>query len=145
MFDTSIVAITETWLSSTNDSVAYSNKDYAKFVSYRRNKAGGGAMFLAKKDYNAVEITAPLTKPNSCDCTIIKIGCLASTLVFIYRPPNCSKEETLQLIDALECILSANENVTILGDFNLPGINCLDEPPVAENKLSAALVELVSS
>ena len=100
IFDASIVAITETWLSSANDPVAYSYKDYAKFVSYRRNKAGGGAMFLLKKDYNAVEITAPLTVPNSYDCTIIKIEYLASTLVLIYRPPNCSKEDTLQLLDA---------------------------------------------
>ena len=50
MFDTSIIAITETWLSSINDSVAYSYKDYAKFVSYWRNKVGGGTMFLVKKD-----------------------------------------------------------------------------------------------
>ena len=42
--------------------------------------------------------------------------------------------------------MSANKNVTIFGDFNLPGINWLDEPPLAENELpSTALVELVSS
>ena len=144
IFDASIVAITETWFSSANDSVAYSYKDYAKFVSYRTNKAGGGTMFLVKKDYNAVKITAPLTIPNSCDCTIIKIGCLASALVSIYRPLNYSKEDTLQLLDALECILSANKNVSILGDFNLPGLNWLDELPLAKNELSATLVELIS-
>ena len=101
MFDASIVAITETWFSSANDSVAYSYRDYAKFVSNRRNKVCGGTMFLVKRDYNAVEITAPLTIPNSRDCTIIKIRCLASTLVLIYRPPNYFKEDTLQLLDAL--------------------------------------------
>ena len=104
MFNASIIAITETWLSFANDSVAYSYKDYAEFVSHRRNKAGGGTIFLIKKAYYAVEIAAPLTIPNSYDCTIIKIGCLASTLVLIYRPPNFSKEDNLQLIDALECI-----------------------------------------
>ena len=66
-------------------------------------------MFLVKKDYNAVEITTLLTIPNSYDYTIIKIRCLSSTLVLIYRPPNCSKEDTLQLLDALECILLANK------------------------------------
>ena len=79
-------------------------------------------MFLVKKDY-IVEILAPLAIPNSCGCTIIKIGCLAFTLVLIYWPPNCFKEDTQKLLDALECIFSTNKNVTILGDFNLPGIN----------------------
>ena len=145
MIDVLIAAITEIWLSSANDSVAYSYKDYAKFVSCRRNKAGGGIMFFIKKDDNAVEITASLTILNSCDRTIIKIGCLASNHVLIYRPLNCTKEDILQLLDALACILSANKNLTILGDFNLPGINWLVEPPLDENKLSAALVKLVLS
>ena len=113
-------------------------------LSPTKEKAGDCTMFLVKKYYNAVEITAPLTIPNSCDCTIIKVGCLASTLVLIFQPQNCSKEDTLQLLDALECIFLTTKNVTLLGDFNLPGINWLDEPPLAENELSAALVELVS-
>ena len=68
-------------------------------------------------------------------------------LFALYKPPCCSAADTINLFAAIEEVLLLDDNVTILGDFNLPNVNWCINGDQSEAKSTGAtvLIELIAS
>ena len=121
-YNAGIVAITETWLLGNTDFLTYSYMKHNKFVAYRRDRRGG-VLCLVSDCYMAVELGKPSNWLQSCDGVIVKLSSIASVLVVVYRPPDCTCDDTEQLVNAFESVLSLGYHTTSLGDVNMPAID----------------------
>ena len=116
-----IVAITESWLSDyiLNNEILPSG-----YSIYRHNRPlrGGGVML-------AVNNTLPskiLPSPYNLELVAVKIYSKYSfILCLIYNPPNSDLSYFFNLLDYLNNLLALNNKIILLGDFNLPDINCM--------------------
>ena len=100
-----------------------------KFVAHRSDRRGSGVLCLVSDGYMAVDLGKPSNWPHSCDGVIVKLSSIASDLVVVYRPPDYTCDDTKQLVNAFNSILSLGYHTTILGDLNMPAIDwCADAP-----------------
>ena len=65
-------------------------------------------------------------------------------LVALYRPPSCSTTEALNMLSAIEEILSVGYNTTILGGLNIPDVLWCKNPPKTKGSVASELVSLVT-
>ena len=116
-----ILLLTETWLNHNNhlisDFTFYSN--YTPIFSNRKNKRGGGSLIMINNELSFEPIF------NICEfnCEIVGIKLVADPkimIICVYRPPNCSINNTINLFKYLSKFSS--KNIIICGDFNLPKI-----------------------
>ena len=113
-------------------------------MAHRSDRRGGGVLFLVSDCYMAVELGKPSNWPQSCDGVIVKLSSIASVLVVVYRPPDCTSDDTEQLVNAFDSVLSLGYHKTILGDLNMPVIDwCADLPKAIG--VAAGFVELTVS
>ncbi|KAK6042057.1 hypothetical protein COOONC_20438, partial [Cooperia oncophora] len=98
-----------------------SDLPYLLYRLDRKERRGGGVCCLAKGNlcvYSVDHVT-----PNKADVLCLELFCphKATRVRFsvVYRPPNSTKSEDEELIEALQDIISAQANSVILGDFNL--------------------------
>ena len=145
LYKAGLIVMTETWLSNVTDSNAYTYRNFQKFVAHRTDMRGGGVICMLNSEFNATEITKSQFSPPSCDVLLMKLDKLNTILVIVYRPPSCTSADTVQLWKAIEDILLLGYRTTILGDFNLPDINWLADPPTATTPVSLSLIELASA
>ena len=115
-----------------------------KFVAHRNDRRGGGVLCLVSDCYMADELGKPSNWPQSCDGVIVKLSSIASVLVVVYRPPDCTCDDTEQLVNAFDSVLSLGYHTTILGNRNMPAIDWCADPPKATG-VAARLVELTVS
>lgn len=125
-----VVVLTETWLHDDIDDTAVFPPSYQ---AYRRDRSsrGGGVAVLVKENISAVL----LRQANNLETVSLKLSCWGkSFLLFaVYRAPNSSAQ---YLCDLCEHIASfTSDNVLLIGDFNLPGIDWENASLFAESNL----------
>ena len=124
-----LVCIVESWVNVNMFGDFHSEYEIAgyKMLIYERDqRVGGGVIVYAKNNLNISELNdLKLDKMNESVWLQIKLnGNLPNVrLGIIYRPPNLSQENDLSLVREINHMLSGEENVIVLGDFNLPGID----------------------
>lgn len=126
----SVIGLVETWLS---EDVGNSELFPDTYTVYRKDrnrlqtgrKTGGGAL-LAINNINIISEDIDLKKLHECvpEIDIVGSKCKFSLItVFIYVvyiPPSISIENFMIFLDLFGDILIQNENILILGDFNVP-------------------------
>ena len=122
-YNPSIIAITETWL-STDISMKFTYFQYSQFaVSRDAAHPGGGVMLLFKPTYSVYQKSIPVETPNACDVLPVVDTSNGHCWVLVYRPPNCNAKNTSQLCKYLDCILTEHKSVTVMGDLNMRNID----------------------
>ena len=133
--DSEIFAITETWLNGDKfvkgDPVL---PDYYFASKCSRVGKGGGVAVLAKKGLIVENITDGLP-PSDVGIQYCKIKFAGNILIFIYREPRASQEETDNMF---EFIKNESKNAIIMGDLNIPEVNwhILSWPPRLNTNMS---------
>jgi hypothetical protein len=113
-----IVFITETWLKDYN-TIPSDFLDYQPILANREKRAGGTAI-LIKPEFPFQNIFSG-TK-FQCEINHIKIKLTKNITVFnVYRPPNCSLNNTKKLFKYIS--KNIDKNSIICGDFNIPNKN----------------------
>ena len=121
-----ILAITETWLKDYISDAQISIKDYSVIRADREKRKGGGTLLYIHSSlpYSDVEKYSDST----CEAVICTIEGMKAIVACVYRPPNCSKQQTKQLLSFLSQYLnkfsqSPHMDIHILGDLNMPNID----------------------
>lgn len=135
-----IIAVTETWLHRDVEDSEVTPPGYVILRKDRLSR-GGGVAFIIKDhikfsvldDNSDVEMLWIMTRLNQ---RTVYVGVM-------YRAPNASLDTISKLRDFMDSHFGLQENVLLLGDFNLPGINWLSQSCGAEQVGSAEqLLEL---
>ena len=114
-----IIAITETWLTSS----IYNNEILpTQYTIYRsdRNSRGGGIMIAINQSIPSKIISI------SKEVEALTVQLLLEqpiNLCLIYNPPNSESNYQQKLLAYLSDNMQATEEVILLGDFNVPDIN----------------------
>ena len=121
VYNSSIVAVTETWLNEGIQNY-YTYHEYQQFHRCRPNRGGGGVALYFRNTYVVSEVSLPVELPNSCDVLAVYDKHSSCCWVLIYRPPDVTAEDTRQIYRSLIALLTIYPNITILGDFNFSEI-----------------------
>ena len=138
-----IIAITETFL---DDTVHDSHIAPFGYVAYHcdRNRHGGGVMILIRNTFHVIQ-------RNDLDlsCEVLWIELIVShgdsVVLFgvFYRPPSSDISVLQQLCHSLHALTSANSNIILCGDFNVPNINWTNLSPTFSSPAAVLLCDLV--
>ena len=117
------VFLTETWCKSYMTDAQLSIDNYAVHRADRKLRKKGGSIIYVHETF---DVSSSLHFDNKfVEVVLLHIDDIRSTLVCVYRPPNCplSKfKEATQFIDQ-NLMKSDDWTLYIAGDFNLPIIN----------------------
>ena len=109
-----IVAVTETWLTNNIPTEVINLNGY-KFVRRDRNcSRGGGIAFYVKNHINFKIIPLDIQNSNEIEnrWIEIKIGLFRLVLGVVYRVPNFSMDESINIFDEiLSQMVPSNENI----------------------------------
>lgn len=139
-----VYALTETWLTSSINSLELFDKSFIVFRKDRYNSQnllsavntakGGGVLVAIKSKFNVSEILIPNSE--SLEIVGVEVNLQSKKLIIIsyYIPPNSNLEvysNFNKAIDSITSELSSSDELIICGDFNLPNITWLphDEEP----------------
>ena len=125
-----VLAITETWL-STDICDNYKYDNFQQFCASRDAKHPvGGVMLLFHPSYQVFKKKVRVSAPNTFDVVAVVSVADGHCWVLIYRPPDCTAEDTDQLCRYLDSLLCEHQYIAIMGYFNMSKINWLstDEP-----------------
>lgn len=121
-----IFGVSETWLSDDVPSTAVNINGY-ELVRRDRGSRGGGVAFYVKNSYKFDLIENDFNNSSSIAEHIwlkLKIGKSNLALGLIYRPPQNSTAEFINLLDdLLSYMIPQCENIVIIGDFNINFFN----------------------
>lgn len=149
-FDTHIIAITETWL-TTN--VLDAELLPGRFQVYRKDrcetcpsKRGGGLLL-------GIDHKHPSKRRDDLEgdgeILVCELTCRSRTkiaLVLCYRPPSSDRNAfNNSLEQTLDMVSSQYQHVCLLGDFNLPEINWLDSSFSALSPSELEFIRIVNS
>jgi hypothetical protein len=117
------VCISETWLHDNIKLTAF-NQGFSVFRHDRSNTNGGGVLIAV-----ASTLRSNFVHSNSfgtCECIFVDV--LINDLSFfrigsVYRPPNTSVEDSLNLFDYIKSQLENTMHFAVYGDFNLSDID----------------------
>ena len=121
--DPDIVVGTESWLSPEHNSSEVFPPHYQVFRKDRKSDAHGGVFIAAKTDLVAVSRVD--LADNDSELLWIQLSTSNSSSVFIgafYRPPS-SDEVYVENLRASQEKIPVQDNVWLLGDFNLPNVD----------------------
>ena len=127
------ICVTETWLSSTNDT-SFGLPGYSLVSKPRLDKGGGGiGIYINNHCTFKVRNDACITKPH-LECLFIETICVNKPCLLIgcvYRPPNSDvKLFNIEFDMLLNTLMSKREHTVIIaGDFNLDLIEYTKHPP----------------
>lgn len=122
-YNPSIIAITETWLSSDIVS-SYNYYNYKQFAVCRQSgQRGGGVMLLFNPSFSVFQVLPRVKPPITCDVLAVVDTAKGHCWVLVYRPPQCSAVDSEALVECLESVLTNYKYVTICGDFNMKDID----------------------
>lgn len=135
-----IMVVTETWLHTDVADFEVTPTGYT-IVRKDRQGRGGGVAFLIKDNIRFSVLD------DNYDIEMLWIRCgFSERTVYIggiYRAPNSSLDIIAKLRNFMDSNFSLQDNVLLLGDFNLPDINWLSQSPGSEQVASAEqLLEL---
>ena len=130
-----IVALSETWLKSYNESL-YSLNDYQSEHNIRTNKGGGGVSIFIKNGIEYCERPDLKIQDKNLETLFIEIqkgqlGNESSIIIgVIYRPPDTNVDTVNDLLsDVLGRIKTENKSSYLLGDYNINLLNCESHAP----------------
>jgi len=116
------VAVSETWFFESILDSEISINNYNLIRGDRKFRKGGGVALYVRQGIEYSEAELPNKYVESLWVNI-KLSRKEKILVgVVYRPPNCSDDENLKLLETLQ-LLDTSQNVLILGDFNYSDIN----------------------
>ena len=126
IYEPSMIAITETWLTKDVPSGFLSLPRYVAYRKDRNFARGGGSILLVRDDVVSRPVNLPIleSRIDAVACQIIvtkdrSLGCLC-----IYRPPNSDEDDNLKMFSIIRDFLNLNYYYNLkLGDFNFPDIN----------------------
>jgi hypothetical protein len=137
-----IVAIAESWLNGeTINNETIHVPGYTVFRTDRVHHAncsrGGGVLLYVHESLNAVDLSISThlceTDCDSVWCNITINNSLRLVVGCVYRPPSSSTVKTESIFDQIRdiCLAHKKSKVIVLGDFNFPNINWLQNlfPP----------------
>ena len=98
------------------------------YTGYRQDRVdgrlGGGVLLFVKNSYNQWEAQLELATPNiQATGGCVRLGRRPLGVICVYRAPNSTPEEDMELIATMQEALSKFQRILIIGDFNLPEIN----------------------
>lgn len=129
-----IMVVTETWLHPDIEDLEVTPPGYIIARKDRQGR-GGGVAFLIKDNIRFSVLD------DNCDIEMLWIRTRFSDQTVyiggIYRAPNSSLDITTKLRNFMDSNFSLHDNVLILGDFNLPGVDWLSQSPGSEQVASA--------
>lgn len=115
----SIIAVSETWLSSYHLDGEILPSRYSIFRKDRNSRGGG--VLLAVEQTLAV---SPLPSPPDLEVSTIKLNFPKPVVVcVVYLPPLSNNSTFTHLLSYLHQLFSSNESVFVVGDFNCPDID----------------------
>ncbi|CAB3987934.1 Hypothetical predicted protein [Paramuricea clavata] len=103
------------------------------FAKIERTRFGGGVLVSIKSDLQASHRT-DLERPN-CKLVVVQLKQTNSkpvTLYTFYRPPNVAPDALHKLNDSLQS-KSENDDIVVVGDFNLPGMTWSEDHTIPMN------------
>ncbi len=120
-----ILCFTETWLQDVLD--CDSLRNYYSVFQCNRPSRGGGVLVLCKLTYQCILHKTFLA--DGYEGVVVDVGPSGNhiRICCVYRTPSCSNEQSYQLHDTIRGVLSLSNNFVLIGDFNYPGINWLDD------------------
>lgn len=133
--DYNIVCFTETWLNpEINNAEIFANK----FLVYRQDRNvlnstksdGGGVLIAVLSVIDSELFLIPNTETIECICVKLKLSNKHIYIYCLYIPPNSSEDVLTKHLKALEFLsdqLRDSEFIIIVGDFNLPTINWIED------------------
>jgi len=128
-----LIALTETWLRSSNTNKSIDIPGYKIIRADRkskrgdRNKGGGVAIFVLKNLKTKIILNS--SKDNAqidnAEFLFVEIFTRTAKIVFgvVYRAPRCNAENTRKLFDLIISTVAHEQNVLIAGDFNINFLN----------------------
>ena len=123
-FHPDIICITETWL---DESIQNANLGLKNFNIFRRdrNMHGGGILIGVKNSLNSN--LKEVSMNHELIFITIKIRNNDLNICLAYRPPNMSPQENSNMLTHLDDNLREKINWLMLGDFNYPNINWINQ------------------
>ena len=134
-----IISITESWAKETTTDSIFALQGYTMYRDDKKSGPGGGALLYVneKIEQRVCKVLNTMPFENSTWCWIISKGGSKILVGSVYRSPNSSggNDELLNQV-----LLKANEvaggnRLVILGDFNLPNIDWINDELRPNNKL----------
>lgn len=125
-----ILALSETWLRSRDDSDSYIIENY-NFLRYDRasgSRGGGVALYINNAFlFSPIDLSIPLTN-TSIDVVgaVIYLRRKRLAVIAVYRPPLASISDMHALELCLSGVFSRVDGFACLGDFNINYLNHLD-------------------
>ncbi|KAK6175887.1 hypothetical protein SNE40_014264 [Patella caerulea] len=116
-----IFALTETWLTDSNDQTALAELVPTGYSipSVPRNKRGGGVALIFKSSIKSTKPRLEKFKCFECLDSLVSIKQKNPRLIIIYRPPGKSAELFFNEFQTfLEDVSHSNSELVITGDFN---------------------------
>ena len=117
------VFLTETWCKSYMTDAQLNINHYSVHRADRKLRKKGGAIIYVHEMFEASE---SLRFDNKyVEVVLLHIDDIKTTLVCVYRPPNCPLQKFKEAIDFIVQNLNKEDDWTIImaGDFNFPIIN----------------------
>ena len=138
--DVDIAAITETWLTPLHGDGLLPNG----FVSYRCDRLdghGGGCLLLVKEVLGQRPITGLFQSP-----CVQMVGCVLESdyplaLLCVYRSPAATAEECTSMLHSIKHSVSGVDHCVVVGDFNAPSIDWIDEVVDFNHMFSGELLD----
>jgi hypothetical protein len=124
-----VICLTETWLNSS----FYNNELFCnKFDIYRKDRhdshesvVGGGVLIAVNNNLASNIFNIPCSNEIELLCVKISFGKSSVFVINLYLPPNSNDKIYKTVINALDYVLEfleGNDEIIIVGDFNLPGV-----------------------
>ena len=123
--NTLFLCFCETFLHDGIGDIEIQIPDFSITRCDRLSRVGGGVCIYMKKSVN---FTTCVNYSNSvCELLILKLHTPSLIVILIYRPPSCTINEfddvTIKINQFIFSLNSPLPNITILGDFNFPGVD----------------------
>lgn len=153
-----VIIFTETWLNS-----GVMNNEFidARYMVYRRDrqhqvkKDGGGVLIAVSKNLVSSRMSYWETECEDLWVQVtLNLGGTSKKIAFcaVYLSPSCSSDLYLKLFCNVENIINQNDDVVIMGDFNLSNIRWMKGysgthmiPQIYSSVTECALVDFLSA
>lgn len=119
-----IIVLSETWLTTGDDNCLF---DLPEYNIFRKDRLTGirGGLVIGVRQLNSLFVREILIPNCNSECLAIEISTPFSkfALAAVYKPPTASLCYLDNLLLCLNFLISAFNDVLIIGDFNFPHIN----------------------
>ena len=119
-----VICVTETML---NDEILNAEISIANFNIFRSDRLrghGGGSCIYVRNTFSAEYVHDFIA--NDCMSIKLTLNSVDIVLICIYRSPSLSHENNICLINSIDQYISSipvNQNIIMVGDFNLPNVD----------------------